>query len=164
MAGIFIAIAAGAFIAREPGPVMQASLAQGTLQAAAAGLALGSSLVLFAQTSTGSGQWPVFAARVTALTLVAIAALWIGRTREMRVPTGTARTLAIAAGVFEVVATSLLIVALRRELVSVVAPLLSLAPAFTVLLAAVVTGERVHAVQRVGLALAVLGLVLIAAG
>jgi drug/metabolite transporter (DMT)-like permease len=57
-----------------------------------------------------------------------------------------------------------LLVAVRRDLLVIVAPIVSLAPAFTVVLAWWITGERLHRVQRVGFVVALVGLVLVAAG
>jgi len=82
----------------------------------------------------------------------------------VRMPQGPSLTLAVTAGVFDVAATALLVYAVRRELLSVVAPIASLAPAFTVVLAWVLGQQRVSSVQRLGLALAAAGLALIAAG
>jgi drug/metabolite transporter (DMT)-like permease len=164
LAGVTLAIVAGGLIAREPGPATGTRLAQGSAQAAVAGLALGSSLVLYSETSDASGMWPVFAARVAALVLVGVAATWLAFTATVRFPAGSARVLAVSAGLFDVAATALLVVAVRRELVSVVAPIASLAPAFTVLLAWIVLRERLRVDQRVGLLVALAGLVLVAAG
>jgi uncharacterized membrane protein len=52
----------------------------------------------------------------------------------------------------------------REGLVVVVSPLAALAPAATVILARFVLGERLYTAQRVGLAFALAGLVLIVAG
>jgi len=79
-------------------------------------------------------------------------------------PRGSARSLAIAAGVFDIVATSMLVIAIRRELMVVVAPPASLAPAFTVVPAAALTDEKLDRVQRIGRGFALAGLVLVAAG
>jgi drug/metabolite transporter (DMT)-like permease len=162
--GCAVAIVAGGLVAREPDDDASGSIARGSLQAVAAGLALGSSLVLFAETSSRSGQWPVAAARLSALLLVSIAAVAFASRGTLTFPHGTAQLFAVGAGVFDVAATVLLVVAVRRELVVVVAPFASLAPAFTVLLARVVDGERLHAAQRAGLLLALAGLVLVAVG
>jgi uncharacterized membrane protein len=66
--------------------------------------------------------------------------------------------------VLDIAATTMLLLAVRRGLVIVVAPLAALAPAATVILARVVLGERLHAEQRLGLVLALIGLVMVAAG
>jgi drug/metabolite transporter (DMT)-like permease len=106
----------------------------------------------------------VLAARVAALVLVSVAVLVLARRTEVHFPHGNARWLALAAGAFDVTATALLLVAVRQELVVVVAPIAALAPAFTVVLAWLLTGERLYGLQRAGLALALVGLVLVAAG
>ena len=126
LAGIALAIAAGGLIAREPGSSSGPTVARGVPYAIAAGFALGSSLVLFTEASSRSGQWPVFAARASALVVAALAAVWFARRRTIAFPRHSAAALAIAAGAFDVTATALLIVAVRRELLSVVAPVVSL--------------------------------------
>jgi drug/metabolite transporter (DMT)-like permease len=166
--GCAAAVAAGALVAREPesGGPAAGGVARGAVEAVLAGALLGSSLVLFGETSEGSGQWPVVAARVSALVLVGVAAVALASRGRGGVtfPRGQARWFAVGAGVLDVAATALLVVALRRELVVVVAPFAALAPAFTVLLSCVFTGERLLRVQRLGLALALAGLVLVALG
>ena len=163
LAGVVLAIAAGALIAREPGATVR-GLALGVPQAIAAGAGLGSSLVLFSETSSGSGQFPVLAARCAALVLAAIAVVWFRRAGRVQFPHGSAQTLAVAAGAFDILATALIVVAVRRELLSVVAPIASLAPGFTVVLAWQITRERLSVVQQVGLVMALAGLVLVAVG
>ena len=64
----------------------------------------------------------------------------------------------------DVTASSLELLAVRQGLLVVVSPLAALAPAVTVILARFVLGERLHSVQRVGLAFAMVGLVLIVVG
>ena len=61
-------------------------------------------------------------------------------------------------------ATTLLVIAVRRELAVVVAPVASLAPGMTVVLAWQVLHERIGRSQLVGLGVAGLGLILIASG
>jgi drug/metabolite transporter (DMT)-like permease len=79
-------------------------------------------------------------------------------------PQGSARGLAVAAGILDVAASVLLLVAVRRDLLVIVAPIVSLAPAFTVVLAWAITGEHLHRTQRLGFLVALVGLVLVAAG
>jgi uncharacterized membrane protein len=60
--------------------------------------------------------------------------------------------------------TVLLLVAVRRGLLTVVATLAALAPGFTVMLAWVVLREHLAVVQRAGLVLALAGLLLVSLG
>jgi drug/metabolite transporter (DMT)-like permease len=66
--------------------------------------------------------------------------------------------------VLDVVATVLLLVAVREDLASLVAPVAALGPAFTVAWAWTALHEPVARVQVAGLVLASAGLALIAAG
>jgi drug/metabolite transporter (DMT)-like permease len=167
--GALFALVAGALISRRstapnPGPERSPPRA-GVLLALGAGVCLGTSLIFYLQTSTRSGLWPVLAARVAALVLVAAALLVIAiRGARLPFPNGGDRGLALGAGVLDVTATTLLVLAVRRGLLVVVAPLAALAPAATVILARTVLGERLHSVQRIGLLLALVGLVMVAAG
>jgi drug/metabolite transporter (DMT)-like permease len=166
--GVVFAMAAGALISRQPNDPSAGGPPAGTTGialAVAAGACLGASLVLYLQTESESGLWPVLAARVAALVLVAAAlAVVAARHVALPFPADTDRMLALGAGLLDVTATTLLLLAVRRGLILVVAPLAALAPAATVMLARFVLEERLHAGQRVGLGLALVGLVLIAAG
>ena len=84
--------------------------------------------------------------------------------RACRSRPATIAALALGAGVLDVTATTLLVLAVRRGLIVVVAPLAALAPAATVILARLVLGERLHSVQRIGLLFALVGLVMVATG
>jgi uncharacterized membrane protein len=162
--GAVVAIGAGALLAREPvasGP----GLAAGALVAGVAGSALGASLVLYSETSADSGMWPVFAARTTAAVCVlALAGGLLLAGRAPVIPRDQARLLALLAGVLDVTASALLLAAVRRGLMVVVAPLAALAPGFTVVLAWRFLGEHLGRPQRIGLVLALAGIVLVAAG
>jgi drug/metabolite transporter (DMT)-like permease len=164
LAGVAVAVAAGALIAREadePGEDHgSASTSVGV--GLAAGALLGSSFVLFAHTQADSGMWPVLFARVAALALATVAVL--ARPVPRARPHGGAVRLAALAGVCDVAANAFVIAGIRRDLAVVVAPIAALAPGFTVLWAMTTLHERVAAPQRAGLALALAGLVLIAAG
>src|SRR3954471_11458874 len=84
-AGAVLAVAAGVLISREPGDV-STGVAPGVLQAVAAGAALGSSLVLFAETTDTSGQWPVLMARIASLVTVLPVLGVLSRRDQLRVP------------------------------------------------------------------------------
>jgi drug/metabolite transporter (DMT)-like permease len=161
--GIALAIGAGGLIAVEGGVKGTTAFAQGATQAVVAGIAFGSSLVLYSSTPSSSGQWPVLTSRVGAFVAASVALTVARRSRVLTMPSGSARTYALAAGVVDVTGTSLLVIAVRHNLLVVVAPVVALAPAFTVVLARVLGGERLRAVQRFGLLVALVGLILIAA-
>lgn len=164
--GAAAAIVAVALIAREPeraaGTRMR--LAEGALIAITAGLALGTSLIFYDSTSTPSGMWPVLAARLTALLLVVVVFGALRLRGAIARPTGRWRIPAVVAGTLDATATLLVLVAVRHGLIVVVAPVAALAPAFTVMLSTYVLHERLHTGQRLGLVLALIGLVLVAAG
>jgi drug/metabolite transporter (DMT)-like permease len=164
LTGVVLAVGAGALLALEPRASTTRGIARGAGQAVAAGIALGSSLVLYAETSTRSGEVPVLAGRAAAFVLAAVAFLWLRRARDLPMPRGSARSLAIGAGGFDVAATALLVVAVRHDLLSLVGPVVSLAPGMTVLLAWQIDHERLRRVQRVGLVVALVGLALVAVG
>ena len=150
--GIAAAIVAAALVSLGPSGE-RVGVARGVAEAVAAGVALGSSLVLFSETDPASGQWPVLLARAGALVAVVMFAMALARRHDMRLPRGPSLALSVTAGAFDVTATALLVVAVRRELLSVVAPVVSLAPGFTVVLAWQLGRERLSTMQRVGLAL-----------
>src|SRR5262245_51488007 len=71
--GVALAVAAGALIAREPDADDARGRTSGAIVLAlTAGVALGASLVLYAETRDESGFWPVLTARTTAIILVAV--------------------------------------------------------------------------------------------
>ncbi|MCU1458722.1 MAG: hypothetical protein JWL73_2814 [Actinomycetia bacterium] len=164
--GVVFAVVAVTLITRQPDEASDGSSAEtGVVWAVVAGLALGSSLILYLQTSPDSGLWPVLAARVAAFVLVA-GALAVVAARGVRLPfpQGADRRLALGAGALDVTASTLLLLAVREGLIVVVAPMAALAPGFTVVLARFVLGEQLHAAQRVGLLFALAGLVMVALG
>jgi drug/metabolite transporter (DMT)-like permease len=166
LVGILLAIGAAALIGFEPRAADEnGRLAPGILIAVGAGVTLGSSLVFYSEASDASGMWPVFAGRLSAFVIAAAAWFVVFRRKGERLPSrGAPRNLSVAAGVFDVTATVLLIVAVRRGLISVVAGLSALSPGFTAVLAWIVLREHVTTRQRVGLAIALVGLVLVATG
>jgi drug/metabolite transporter (DMT)-like permease len=105
--------------------------------------------------------WAIFVNRVTGVTLLLGAAL------ALRPPIEVRRTdLAVLAsiGVLDITANALFAFASTEGLISLVAVIGSLYPLTTVALARIVLGERPHAVAQLGVAVALFGVVLIAAG
>ena len=72
--------------------------------------------------------------------------------------------LALSAGAFDASGTICLIAGVRTELAVLVAAICALAPGFTVIWSWLFLRERLGRIQTVGIALALLGLVAIAAG
>ena len=105
--------------------------------------------------------WPVAWARLANCAVV-LAVVVLARAR----PAGRAdgpRVLAAAtvSGVFDASANLCYVLATRAGLFGIATVLTALYPGMTVLLARVVLGERMHAVQRAGLLLAALGVILV---
>jgi len=159
--GVGCAIVAGGLIARERDIGGDVSTARAVQWAILAGVGFGSSFVFYAETSEDSGFWPVLAGRSIALPLVLVFALVTRAAIDMG---RSERRLAVTAGALDVTGTALLLLAVRRGLTAVVAPIAALAPAFTVGLAWLIVHEPIARSQVAGLALACVGLALIAGG
>jgi drug/metabolite transporter (DMT)-like permease len=115
--------------------------------------------VLISRTGADSGVWPLLSARAASVPLMAVVA--VGMRRPV-VPAPGARGLVFVTGVLDATANVLFLLALRIELLSIVAVITALYPASTVALAFFVLGERVNRVQAGGMALAVGAVALIA--
>src|SRR2546429_472005 len=126
---------------------------------AGAGVGFGVVFILLAESSSGSGMWPVFIARCASVPLLAVAALVLGR--SPRIARADIAPVA-GAGLCDVGANALVVLAVRRRLLSLVAPVASLYPATTVVLARFVLHERIGRQRAGGLALGLVGLALIA--
>lgn len=164
-AGAAFAIVAAGLIAREAEEhADDPNRTRSIVLALAAGAMLGSSLIFYSETGEDSGMLPIVSGRVAGLTLVSVALVVLVTRSNVRFPQGSARRYALATGALDVAATVLLLVAVRRGFLVVVAPLASLAPAFTVVFAFVFLHEKIARVQLAGLLLGALGLVLVAAG
>ncbi len=161
LVGVGLAIVAGGLISRERGGSSTDNAARSLVLAVGAGVGFGLSFIFYAATNQDSGFWPVLTSRAAAVVVV-IAALLVTRTRLVtpRVPAAQA----MSAGVLDVTAATLLLVALRNGLAATVAPVASLAPGFTVAHAHWYLHEKASRVQLIGLVIALVGLVLIAAG
>jgi drug/metabolite transporter (DMT)-like permease len=126
-----------------------------------AGCAFGVVFILLGSTHAESGMWPVLAARVASVTIMTAAV--VALRRPLRPAAGTWRVIAIA-GVLDVPATSLYVLASRHGLLSLVSVLSALYPAATIVLARLVLTERINRTQLLGIGLALTGVTLIAAG
>lgn len=128
------------------------------LLTAGAGLGFGLNFVLLAQAPHDSGLWPLVFGRAMATAIMLAAAV---ATRNLRLPHGVPLKLALTAAAFDVTANVTQLLALQASLLSLASVLMSLYPAFTVLLAIVVLRERVTRWQVVGMLLALAGVAMI---
>jgi drug/metabolite transporter (DMT)-like permease len=161
LAGIGLALAAVAIVGRgaEHDPAAAVSPRTELALGAGAGVGFGIVFILLAESASGTGMWPVFIARCASVPLLAVVALVLGRSLRME---GADLASVAGAGLCDVGANALVVLAVRRGLLSLVAPVASLYPATTVLLARVVLHERIGRQRLGGLALGLVGLVLIA--
>ena len=131
----------------------------------AAGLVAGAGFALLFigldRAGSGSGLWPVAAATVTELAAaLAVAAV----ARNLRLPGGRPRLLAVITGAAGACGTILFFFATHEGFLAVTAVLTSLYPAVTIVLARTVLGERLTALRLAGLVLAAACVGLIAVG
>jgi drug/metabolite transporter (DMT)-like permease len=136
-------------------------------RAIAYGIISGAVFGLFFLLIRNAGQsgtfWPVAAGRIGELATVLIAGAVLRR-GMLPLDTGGRPLLAAAsAGVIDVVANICYVAATRTGMFGLAVVLASLYPGVTVLLARVVLGERLRWVQRAGLVLAAIGILLVAA-
>lgn len=117
----------------------------------AAGVAAGCFLICVARIGGGAGLVPLTVARLVAIALFVAAFLAL---RMPLLPPAPARPLAAAAGATDSAANIAYWFATHSVPMSLVAPLVSLAPATTVLLARLFLGERWSGWQKAGLVLA----------
>jgi drug/metabolite transporter (DMT)-like permease len=115
------------------------------------------------QAGAGSGLWPVAGGQVAAFAMVAVVALISGTFQLPPAGTGS-RRLALLTGVTGAAGTVLYFLATHHGLLAVVAVITSLYPASTIVLARVLSGERLTMGRLCGLVLAGAAVALIAAG
>jgi len=128
-----------------------------------AGAAFGLFFVCLRNAGASGVLWPVAASRMAGVA-VALAAAAATRTRP--VWWGTDRRvfgMALISGVFDATANVCYVLATRAGLFGLAVVLTALYPGVTVLLARLTLGERMRSVQRAGLALAAVGIVLLTA-
>jgi drug/metabolite transporter (DMT)-like permease len=128
---------------------------------AVAGAAFGLFFLLMRNAGESGEFWPVAAGRIGELAVVLIAAAVLRRSLSPGGADGRLLLAAAGAGAIDVVANICYVAATRTGAFGLAVVLASLYPGFTVLLARVVLGERLRWVQRAGLALAAIGILLV---
>ena len=125
------------------------------------GVAIGLFFLSLARSSTTAGLWPLLVARVVSVGLFGAGAAVTGI--PLRMERRSAITV-VAAGALDMLANALYLIATRHGSLTAVVTLSSLYPASTVVLARIVLGERFSRAQGVGIACALLAVVLIVGG
>lgn len=163
LAGVVIALLAVLLVAgfrpgSSSGPA-GGRLAPGVPEALIAGVAFGLFFILLDGAGDDTSLWPLVGGRTASLTVLTV--LVLVRRERIRATRGTLLPI-VAAGILDVAANLLYLLATREGLLSIVAVLTSLYPASTILLARIVLGERMGRLQVAGLGLAAAGVVMMA--
>ena len=162
--GIVLAVVSVALIGGLVGALHQPASAATIVLSIVVGALFGLLFVAFAQTGEETGLWPLLAARLGAVPLLATAYLVV-RTRRRADPL-TARVwrIGVVIGTLIMLANGFYLVSTRLGLLSIVAVVVSLYPASTVLLASVIDRERSSRPQITGMLLAVLAVAFVTSG
>jgi uncharacterized membrane protein len=161
LAGAACALVAIALVSLVPGgAVVRRGLVGPAL---AAGTGFGLFFVFLQQASAAAGGhaglWPVLSSQLSALVLGAVLLV---RLRTVPRVWGVTLGMVVLAGLLDMTANALYLLAVQGHLLSIVAPIASLYPVSTVLLALAVDKERLRLVQVAGLGFAATALVLVA--
>jgi drug/metabolite transporter (DMT)-like permease len=163
--GLAVGLVAIILICLVPGERTVRPSARGIAMAVGAGVAIGTYLIFIDLTPPDSGPAPlILTFAVTGIAMAAVLLATSGRRRATPAARITRPTLAFAVlcGVTDAAAALLFLLALRAGELSVVSVLNALAPAGTIVLAAVVLRERIAPVQWLGLAVALAAAALLA--
>lgn len=154
--GIALAIPAIVLLSTEPADTgNRPAVRRATLLGVAAGLGFGVFFITISRTGGGTGLWPLVGARFASLVLMAAFAAATGRSLRLAPKSGK---VTFAAGALDMGANIAFLLASRTGLLAVVAVISSLYPAPTVLLARIVSKERLTPARVAGLVLAVSGI------
>ncbi|MCG5214504.1 DMT family transporter [Streptosporangium sp. KLBMP 9127] len=158
LAGVALALGSVLLVSRDPAAGSAKRPIKPLLAALLSGAGFGGFFILLKQAPEEAGMWPLLGARVASITIVVLLA--VSSRRSLRPGVGALRIILVA-GVLDMAANVLYLLAAQRGLLSLVAVLVSLYPATTLLLARYVLGERLHPLQIAGVlsALAAVGLI-----
>jgi drug/metabolite transporter (DMT)-like permease len=127
----------------------------------AAGAGFGMFFIGLNEAGSVTDLWPIVISQVAALVTVTCVA---ASTRDLRLPPRGARRLSMMAGAIGATGTTMFFLSTHHGLLAVTAVITALYPAMTILLARVLSGERLTALRIIGLSLAAASVALIAAG
>lgn len=123
-----------------------------------AGLGFGGFFILLAQVSENAVFWPLVAGRLAACVLLVVFAI---ATRQPIIPSLFPLGQLSLAGILDVAGNLFFLLAIQNGRVDVTAVLGSLYPAVTAILARLITKEHMARLQGIGLAVAILAIILI---
>jgi uncharacterized membrane protein len=161
LVGVVIAIAGGVVLGYEEDPDHSGASRRAILLALLSAVAFGVFFSLLDAAAVDRPGWTIVSARCGGVLVVAIGLLAV-RPELRGIPAVLPALLAI--GALDITANTLFTLSTTIGLLPVVAVGSSMGPAFTVALAHVSLGERLHRAQRAGVAMALAGVLLIAAG
>jgi drug/metabolite transporter (DMT)-like permease len=142
-------------------PPVQHRHAVGVGLGLAAGAGFGMFFIGLNEAGSVTDLWPIVISQVAAMVTVTCVA---ASTRDLRLPPTGARRLSVMTGAIGATGTTMFFLSTHHGLLAVTAVITSLYPAMTILLARVLSGERLTALRIIGLSLAAASVALIAAG
>ncbi len=157
--GVAVGVTAVGLLSAPPRRRSERASRRAVVPALLGGAGFGGFYALLAHASASSGLWPLLPERILALVVLVPIAVAL----RPAASAGGALTLAVGAGLTDMAANVLFLLATHRELLSIVGVIVAMYPASTVVLARWVLGERLHRLQLAGIALAGAALALIAA-
>lgn len=165
--GIVVALPAIVLVASSPQGLGQEPIeARVLVESVVSGAMFGLFFVFFARAGDDAGMWPTVGARVASVSVLSIVVL----VRHLRGERGGLKVqpsslpLIAGAGVFDVGANGMYLVASRYGMLAVISVVSAMYPAATVALARITLRERLGRVQVVGLVLAATAVGLVAYG
>jgi drug/metabolite transporter (DMT)-like permease len=157
--GIATALPAIWLVARQPSAATTGP--SGLLDGVLAGVGFGALLVALSRVSDDAGLLPLSLNQAVAAAAIIAVALSL---RQPWLPRRRRAWLGATSGLLGALATGLFMVVSRGGNLAVTSVIVSLYPAFTVVLAALLLREHVHRAQSVGLAMCAVAVALVAAG
>lgn len=160
LCGIAMALIAIALISANIEPSARPRFGgAGIPEALTAGMVLGGFYVFLSMAGSGTGLYPLVWARIGSICVIALMALIA---RSAIVPGLATLPTILAGGILDMAANALYLYAEHGGNLAAAAVLTSLYPAATVVLARITLGERLKVLQKLGVAIALAGVALIA--
>jgi drug/metabolite transporter (DMT)-like permease len=158
--GVLLALISVVIVAWVPGSPIRVADVRAVIGGVTSGLLFGGFFIALDATPSDSGMWPLVGARVASV----VAVLALMRIVSRPVHPGAALPYILGAGVLDMSANVLFLLATRGGLLSISALLSSLYPVVALLLARQILRERLHPLQSSGVVGALVAMSLLIAG